>query len=201
MSTTKKVISSYSKSLFQSISFRSKLQEENIFDISSTFEKNQNNEKNETVKSIAQELLLLKTVIYSSSKTREIFKSPVIPESQKENILLSIFPGLSLSLKSFLKVLSERNHLFFLPEITDDYTSLVEKYENVVHVKILTAGALDFSLGQDFLNILKKITKSSDILISLSFDPKLLGGFLLTYNSLAIDLTLFKEFSIFFVDN
>jgi F0F1-type ATP synthase delta subunit len=44
------------------------------------------------------------------------------PSNKKLDILLSIFPGLTVTMKSFLKVLTERTHLSLIPEISDEYT-------------------------------------------------------------------------------
>jgi F0F1-type ATP synthase delta subunit len=48
------------------------------------------------------------------------------------------------------------------------------------------------------LNALKKVTNSKEILLEVSYDPRLLGGFILEYNSKSIDASVLKEFSLFF---
>jgi F0F1-type ATP synthase delta subunit len=45
---------------------------------------------------------------------------------------------------------------------------------------------------------LKNVTAASEIILSTSYNPKLLGGLILEYNSTSIDASVLKEFSLFF---
>ena len=45
---------------------------------------------------------------------------------------------------------------------------------------------------------LKKITNSKEILLNVVYNPQLLGGFILEYNSISTDASILKEFSLFF---
>jgi F0F1-type ATP synthase delta subunit len=95
-------------------------------------------------------------------------------------------------------VLTERGHLSFLPEISDEYTKIILKLKNSTRVKIIAASPLDENLGDLLLKTLKKVTNSTEIILNVSYNPKLLGGFILEYNSVAIDASILKEFSLFF---
>jgi F-type H+-transporting ATPase subunit delta len=200
MNTSTKLVISYSKSLFQSIFLRSKDFEIKNSDVSTIFQKGTANEKLENFFTVGQELFFLQSFLYSSSKIREGFKNPTINESQKEKLILDIFPGLSKSLRSFLKILREKNHLFLLPEIADEYDKLVKKSLNSINVKLILASPLEKELGSSFFAIFQKLTNSKEIFLNISYNPKLLGGFILEYNSIAIDLSILKEFSSLFVD-
>jgi len=69
-----------------------------------------------------------------------------------------------------------------------------------VKVKLITSTFLQKNYGKLLLESLKKLTQSKSILLSVSHNPKLLGGFILEYNSTILDLSLLKEFSLFFND-
>ena len=45
---------------------------------------------------------------------------------------------------------------------------------------------------------LKKVTNANEVLLTVSYDPKLLGGFVLEYNSVALDASLLNEFGLLF---
>ena len=47
---------------------------------------------------IGEELLLIKSVLNSSKKMDNFFKNPTYGEQQKLDVLLSIFPGLTVQL-------------------------------------------------------------------------------------------------------
>jgi F0F1-type ATP synthase delta subunit len=47
------------------------------------------------------------------------------------------------------------------------------------------------------LNTLKKLTKSEEVILQVTYNPQLLGGLILEYNSKSLDASLLKEFSLF----
>jgi len=149
---------------------------------------------------VGEELLLLRAALISSAKLKEVFKNPTFFEQQKLDILLTVFPGLTINTKSFLKVLTERSHLFLIPEICDEYQTILLKFKNTIRVRVITASPLEDRIGSLLLKTLQKVTNSTEILLSTSYNPKLLGGLILQYNSVAIDASVLKEFSLFFND-
>jgi len=197
MSLNKKVVTTYSKSLFQNVkSFENSSSKNNNLDITKA---NLTNQKFiPDVYIIGEELLLLSSTLRTSKKLNSFFNNPTYPEVQKLEILLNIFPGLTLTMKSFLKVLSERTHLSLLPEITDEYSKLLLKFKNSAMVKLITASSLQENYGELLLSSLKSLTNSNEIILNVSYNPKLLGGLIIEYKSVAIDASILKEFSLFF---
>jgi F-type H+-transporting ATPase subunit delta len=149
---------------------------------------------------VGEELLLLRAILVSSPKIQKIFKNPTFSEQLKAAILLKIFPGLTVTTKAFLKILIEKTHLSLIPEISEEYNDLLLKFKQSTTVKIVTASPLDDSYGALLLKTLRTLTSSKDIILKMAFDSKLLGGVVLEYNSVAIDASVLKEFSLFFND-
>lgn len=148
----------------------------------------------------AEELALIRAILISSTKLNKIFKNPTYAENQKLDILLSVFPGLTITVKSFLRVLAERSHLSLIPEISEALTSLILKFKVTTKVNIVTASQLEEKVGDAVLDKLKKITASVDVILTTAYNPKLLGGIIIEYNSVAVDASILKEFSLFFTD-
>ena len=118
MSLTKKVVTTYSKSLFQNVvNFESS--DNSKFDVTKIAS---GDKFVPDVFIIGEELLLIRSTLVSSKKLNEFFNNPTYEEAQKLDVLLNIFPGLTTTMKSFLKVLCERTHLALLPE-----TSILKK--------------------------------------------------------------------------
>ncbi len=199
MSFTKKVVTTYSKALFQNVNNVKTNSSKTNFDVSKI---TSNNSKVvvPNVYIIGEELMLLSSALVSSKKIGQFFNNPTYAEKQKLNVLLTIFPGLSVTMKSFLEVLTERSHLALLPEICEEYTKLLLKFKNSTKVKIITASSLEERYGSLLLNKLQKLTGSSEVVLNISYNPKLLGGFVVEYNSTSIDASVLKEFSLFFTD-
>jgi ATP synthase F1 delta subunit len=194
MSLTKKVVATYSKSLFQNVK---NFEGSN----SSTFDVTKLASGDKFVPDvfiIGEELLLIRSTLVSSKKLNEFFNNPTYEEGQKLDVLLNIFPGLTTTMKSFLKVLCERTHLSLLPEISDEYTKLLLRFKNAVHVKVTTAGSLQENYAENLLSSLKALTGSNEIILTVAYNPKLLGGLIVEYKSTAIDASILKEFSLFF---
>jgi ATP synthase F1 delta subunit len=195
MSFTKKVVTSYSKSLFQNVN-NSKTSKEN-FEVSKITSADQKSFL-PNVYIIGEELVLLSSTLLSSKKVKEFFGNPTYGEQQKLNVLLSLFPGLTVTTKSFLKVLTERTHLSLLPEISQEYNKILLKVKNSTNVKIVVASMLQESYGPLLLKTLKSLTNSKEVILNLSYNPKLLGGLIVEYNSASVDASILKEFSLFF---
>ena len=198
MSFTKKVVTTYSKSLFQNVK---KLQETSTetgtFDLS-FLTSTEAHKYLTTVYVLGEELSLIRSIITSSKKVNEFFQNPTYAESQKLKILFDIYPGFSVSIKSFLRVLAERSHLSLLPEISEEYNKILLEFKKSSQVKIITASILQEDYGTILLEKLKNLTNSIEVVLNVSYNPKLLGGFILEYNSSAIDASILKEFSLFF---
>jgi len=196
MSFTKKVVTTYSKSLFQNVkNFETSKSATNNLEITKI---NSSQKFVPDVYIIGEELLLLSSLLLTSKKLNEFFKNPTYAENQKLDILLNIFPGLTVTMKSFLKVLTERTHLALLPEISDEYAKLLLKFKNSAIVKLITASSLQESYGETLLKSLKSLTNANEIILNVSYNPRLLGGLIVEYKSTAIDASILKEFSLFF---
>lgn len=199
MALSAKILTNYAKALFQSINLKKGQSNENDFAVSKiTY--STNFEIKSTPLIVGEELSLIRALFISSKKMQLNFQNPTYSEQQKLEILFTIFPGLSTTLKSFLKVLKEKNHLAYLPEISDAYQKFLVKYQNSIHLRLVLASPIQESLGNTFLKNLKKLTKADQILLTVAYNPRLLGGFILEYNSLAIDASILKEFSRFFTE-
>jgi ATP synthase F1 delta subunit len=157
-------------------------------------------EKNKvlSIYAIGEELSLIRSLLVSSKKLTVLFANPTLAEKQKLALLVSIFPGISSMMRSFLKILTERSHLSLLPEISDQYNETLLKFKGSTTVRLITASTLQESYGLFLLKTLKNLTKSKEVVLNVSYSPQLLGGLILEYNSTSTDASLLKEFSLFF---
>ena len=197
MSLAKKVVITYAKSLFQNVNTTKG--SDTVFEVAKITSSETNNFV-PNVYIVGEELLLIKSVLNSSKKMDSFFKNPTYGEQQKLDVLLSIFPGLTTTTKSFLKILTERSHLALLPEVSTEFNRLLSKFKNISNVKLIVASILQEKSGSTLLETLKELTQSKEVVLNVSYNPKLLGGLVLEYNSAAIDASILKEFSLFFND-
>jgi ATP synthase F1 delta subunit len=197
VSINKKAITTYAKSLFQSVN--SLKPSEGVFEVSKITSSSLNDFV-PNVYIIGEELDLIRSILTSSTKMTKFFENPTYRETQKLDVILSIFPGLTTTTKSFLKVLTERSHLALIPHITEEYTGYLLKFKKTAFVKLSVASTLKEKSGELLLKTLKKLTNSNEVVLNISYNPKLLGGLILEYNSFVIDASILKEFSLLFKD-
>jgi len=199
--SSKKSITTYAKALFQNfkVSNSNVPKEVDLSDIGKIILREAKT-KSPDVFFLGEELLLVRALILSSKSINEFFQNPTYSEHQKLDVLFSIFPGLTLSFQSFLKVLAEKSHLSLLPEISLEYTKILVNFRNSTDVKIYVANGLKENYGVLLLNTLRTVTNSKEIIVSAFYNPKLLGGFILEYNSKSIDASILKEFSFFLTE-
>jgi len=200
MSFSSRIVVTYAKALFQNGKNVTSEKEEEFYKLAATITSSDQKRFFPDVFILGEELLLLRSVIVSSKKLKEYFKNPTYPEQQKLEIILNVFPGLTITTKSFLKVLTERSHLSLIPQISDEYNNILLRFKNLTKVRIIVASELDDSFGPLLLKTLKKVTNSTDIILKIAYSNQLLGGLILEYNSVAIDASILKEFSLFFTD-
>ena len=163
----------YAKSLFQNLN-KAQSNSSNSFSIAEITSSEQKNFIPD-IFIAAEELTLIRATLISSEKLNKVFNNPTYAETQKLDILLSIFPGLTVTVKSFLKVLTERGHLALLPDISEAFTEMILKVRNTTKVKLITASQLETKIGTMLLTNLKKITNSTDIILTTAYNPKLLN--------------------------
>ena len=195
-----KLITTYSKSLFENINNQSWDSSKDSFDVATVTSLGQKSAFS-TVYIIGEELLLIRSTLVSSKKLEDFFKNPTYAEKQKLEVILNIFPGLTITMKSFLKILAERSHLSLIPSISDEYTRILLKFKNSTKVRLVIASILQEGYGMLLLNTLKKLTSSTEVILNVSYNPKLLGGLILEYNSTLIDASVLNEFSLFFTES
>jgi len=199
VSFTKKVVTTYAKALFQNVQTFELAESKDNFDMAKiTF--SEENGFRPNVYIVGEELLILRATIQSSKKLKEFFNNPTYLEQQKLEILFSIFPGLTVITRSFLKVLTERSHLSLIPAVSTEYTKLLLKVKKSTKVRLILATMLQESYGSLLLNTLRKITDSKEIILNTYYSSQLLGGLIIEYKSTSIDATLLKEFGLFFTD-
>lgn len=198
MSPSKKLVNTYAKSLFSNIkNFQPKEETRVLFDVSNVYVTNEI-KFTPDIYIVGEELILLRSVILSSNVMKEYFNNPTYSEKQKLKILLTIFPGLTIPFKSFLRILTERSLLSLIPEIAEEYGKILADFKGTRKVKLVVASILEESYGPLLLKTLKKVTNSTTVLLNVFHSPKILGGLIIEYKSTLLDLSLLKEFSLLF---
>jgi len=188
MSPYNKLVSSYSKSLVLTLV----PELSSINQLNNDSERLKNNQLS-TLFKIGDELFQLGALFTTSSIIRNYLQNPTYSEEKKLDLILELFFDLNSSTTAFLKVLTERKHLYLLPDIAKNLQEYLLKLQKISKVKMIVASPLEPQFGPKIIQLLKTITKSSEIHLEISYDPNLLGGFRLEYSSFVLDASLIKD--------
>jgi len=140
-----------------------------------------------------EELLLLRCLFTSSETLRTYFNDPTHSETDKYEVIKTIFPGLSRLTKHFLEMLVARHHLKLLPYISSEFTKLMLEAKKSTNIKIIFGSAAREQDAVLVLETLKKFTRSKALILSAAFREQLLGGVLLEYKSVSVNGSLSNE--------
>jgi len=197
MSATKKIVTTYAKALFQNVKNSESPGDQenyNLKELVSTDPKLVLS----TIYIVGEELSIVRSLVKSSQNIQSFFQNPTYSDKLKLKFLSGMFPGISATMRSFLKVLSERSHLSLLGEVSEEYNRILLSFQKSTKVRIISPSILEESSGIALLKTLKQLTSAVEITLNLSYDPRLLGGLIIEYNSSSIDASILKEFSLFF---
>lgn len=93
-------------------------------------------------------------------------------------------------LKSFVAVLARNLDLNKADEISDFFQAIWEKEHGEVRAELISARELGPTARETVLGYLKEKTSAQKISLTTELDEKLIGGFVLKYNSKVLDGSL-----------
>jgi len=145
---------------------------------------------------IVQELQFITFVIKHIPAFEEFIVTPTISAEKKKSFLLDLTHQFSPVTLGFLSLLGERNHLFLLPTIIEQYNDLLNNFLGVKDVTVVCSCVptkaqyklIKQKLEKSFLDSNK--SSSGHLMLRLIYDSSLLGGVIVYDKSTKIDLSL-----------
>ena len=139
--------------------------------------------ENQKEKSIVVEMQNILSIMETNPELDEVLNSPVLPVSQKRNIIDEIFPNASKILISIFDVLSQNGRDGILGGVAHHYIDLFDKSQGKVAATVTTALPLTEDLEKE---VLKKAATLTPLKVELKniVDPTIKGGFILRVGDL-----------------
>ena len=121
------------------------------------------------------EAVFLRDVLKDTDIMR-ILLHPQIPRNEKHKLITDAFAGnIREDLLSFLNLAIEKNRQAFIISILDVYIEMIEKHNNIVTAKVISAIELDDKQTTELRDILsEKLHK--DVRLSVNVDPSVVAG-------------------------
>ncbi|HEY1437431.1 MAG TPA: F0F1 ATP synthase subunit delta [Casimicrobiaceae bacterium] len=139
------------------------------------------------------EMLKLASNVASDPTVRAALDNPRLDNAAKESLLLSLCgDALSAEGKSFIRVLLESDRIVLLPDIRALFDTLKDSADGVARAQIVSAFELeDAQLASLKAALEKRFSKTIEATVSV--DPQLIGGALVTVGDTVIDASVRGE--------
>jgi F-type H+-transporting ATPase subunit delta len=136
--------------------------------------------------------------VFSVPKFRQIFRSPVVPDDVKREIVDAIIQKLALSptIARFTSSVAHAGRSGYLAEIMQEYRRLWSESQGILNVQVTSATPLTAEQEKSLIAAMEKITKAQ-VQLQKDISPDLIGGLVLTFGNSQLDLSLRKKISDF----
>jgi F-type H+-transporting ATPase subunit delta len=149
-------------------------------------------EKNQ-LEEVRKDMRAVKGVCVSNHDFVTLLQSPIVKTDKKIAIIKSIFEGNISSISiSFINLIINKRREANLEIIAEEFENHYKTNKNIVSVNVKTAVALDDTLKNQVLTLVKK-SVTGEIELIQSIDSSLIGGFVLTINDKQIDQSVKRK--------
>jgi F-type H+-transporting ATPase subunit delta len=131
----------------------------------------------------------LRDAVLAVDDLRTMLSNPEVEPSVKADVLSRIASGADEEVVNFLRLIAEKGRAGELPQIADEFDTLVAADARILDVELTTATELS---DQEFGRILGQIESASGrkVQASRKVDPDLIGGIVLQAGSMRLDASV-----------
>ncbi|MFH0894516.1 MAG: ATP synthase F1 subunit delta [Bacteroidota bacterium] len=155
-----------------------------LFDLA--LEKNQLDE-------VYNDMILVDQVASTSKELNLVLKNPVIRTDKKKAVLTALFLNkVSVMVANFLTLLITKNRSADIAIISEEFISLYKVHKNIKTVVLSSAKALDVSLKNSIVSMVKDAYKC-DVDLKEVLKPELIGGYVLKIDDNLYDASILSK--------
>ncbi|MDX2171624.1 MAG: ATP synthase F1 subunit delta [Bacteroidota bacterium] len=145
------------------------------------------------LEAVRNDMKLIEKVCSQNHDFINLLNSPIVKTDKKQAIFKSVFDGKISNLTlTFINLIAAKRRESYIANIATAFDEQYKTFLNITSATVLTAVALDDTLKNEILNLVKKTTTGSVELIQ-KIDPTLIGGFVLTINDKQIDQSVKRK--------
>ena len=123
------------------------------------------------------------------------FNKFISKKDKKELIDKRLKPLLSKETYAFVSILAEHDSIDVLPDIVNLYKDIVDDYNNIVRVRIITASSIDDKTIEDIINTVKCFS-SNEISYETEIDERIIGGIIVYIGSTVYDYSIKNQIDL-----
>ncbi|EKV57252.1 ATP synthase F1 subunit delta [Brachyspira hampsonii] len=154
---------------------------------------------------IARELGMIKEIYNELSECSKLFQDidikkyffdrSISEKNKKELIDKRLKPILSKETYAFVSILTEHNSIDVLPDIVALYKEIADDYNNIVRVRIITAGTIDDNTVKDIIQTVKCFS-NNEISYETVIDENIIGGIIVYIGSVVYDYSIKNQIDL-----
>jgi F-type H+-transporting ATPase subunit delta len=149
--------------------------------------------ENNILEEVAQDMILVKSVLDESRVLRKLMSNPVIDYSKKIKVLDRIFDKKIQKLThKFLQLITRKGREVYITFIATAFDVIYKDYKNILPVKLTTAIAVDEKLKKEILDKLAQVT-DMNLEVTEIVDRELIGGFKLNFEDYQYNNSVQKQ--------
>ena len=139
---------------------------------------------------VIHDMELLLKVCKENDEFESMLHSPIITSIKKSQVLLAIFGAHfnPLSIK-FIDLVVRKRREMLIDGIAEQFIQLYRTHNGIKTVELKTAVPLNKIEREEFISLFKEITQSK-IELEEEVAPKLIGGFIYTYDNKLFDASI-----------
>lgn len=132
------------------------------------------------------ELKEINQIFNQEKDGKKIFENPVISKEEKKSLVKKLFSGKANGkIVNFLYLLVDNQRFDILPQIQDQFLSLLNKSKGIVIAEVSSAVELD---GEMVEKLKKKLeSQFGKVLMESKIEPSLIGGIKVKVNDVVFD--------------
>ena len=123
------------------------------------------------------------------------FNKFISKKDKKELIDKRLKPLLSKETYAFVSILAEDDSIDVLPDIAGLYKDIVDDYNNIVRVRIITASSIDDKTIEDIIQTVKCFS-SNEISYETEVDERIIGGIIVYIGSTVYDYSIKNQIDL-----
>ncbi|MDD3814751.1 MAG: F0F1 ATP synthase subunit delta [Desulfocapsaceae bacterium] len=138
-------------------------------------------EYNETLQGVAG-------LYVSLPQVADALTNPLYPLDTRQKVMVGMIASMGVEkiMANFLNLLVEKKRADILPEVAEEYQSMVDNEKNVSHGSVVSAIELSDALQDKVRAALEKLT-GKKVELTTSVDPSIIGGIIAKVGDLELD--------------
>lgn len=141
--------------------------------------------------SLAEEILMVQTVLKENSDLEKILNHPEIPKQKKLQVIDDVFKGrISDALTGFLRIVVTKGRYKNLPDIFAYFIARVKEYRKIGVAEVISAVPLSGVQKKKIEQRLLETTRYETMEIDYKVDESKIGGLMIRIGDRVVDSTL-----------